>query len=243
MKFDWFTIIAQIVNFTILIFLLHRLLFKRVTRAMDKRREKISSEQKEAAQKLDQAKELKQKYYDKLNEFEQLKQKNLEQAEQEAEERKKEILDQAKEKIEKKKKEWQKQLESEEKAIIENLFEKSARLAFAASEKALGEIADADMEDKSIEKFIEKIEQSDIDTQAENAAIESAHKIDDDGRKKIEDALQDVFNKRIDVEYSVDKSLISGIRIIAGDKKISWNIRDYLAGMQSEINEILESNK
>ena len=43
MLIDWFTVIAQIINFLILVFLLKRFLFDKITGAMDEREKKISS--------------------------------------------------------------------------------------------------------------------------------------------------------------------------------------------------------
>ncbi|MGO8820022.1 MAG: F0F1 ATP synthase subunit B, partial [Desulfomonilaceae bacterium] len=43
MLIDWFTVIAQIINFLILVFLLKRFLFDKITGAMDERERKISS--------------------------------------------------------------------------------------------------------------------------------------------------------------------------------------------------------
>jgi len=51
MQIDWFTLIAQIVNFLILVWLLKHFLYDRMVDGMDKRREKISSRLKEADEK------------------------------------------------------------------------------------------------------------------------------------------------------------------------------------------------
>jgi F-type H+-transporting ATPase subunit b len=48
---NWFTVIAQIVNFLILVVLLKYLLYNRIVRAMDAREGKIQSHLKEAEEK------------------------------------------------------------------------------------------------------------------------------------------------------------------------------------------------
>jgi F-type H+-transporting ATPase subunit b len=41
MLFDWFTFIAQIINFVILVYLLWRFLYKPITKTMGKRQEEL----------------------------------------------------------------------------------------------------------------------------------------------------------------------------------------------------------
>src|SRR5690625_566874 len=56
MKIDWFTVIAQIVNFLILVWLLKRFLYKPVLNAIDEREKRIASQLEEAAMKKEEAK-------------------------------------------------------------------------------------------------------------------------------------------------------------------------------------------
>ena len=55
MLINWFTVIAQIVNFLILVVLLKYLLYNRIVRAMDERESKIQSRLKEAEEKEEAA--------------------------------------------------------------------------------------------------------------------------------------------------------------------------------------------
>ncbi|HLV93000.1 MAG TPA: hypothetical protein VKX34_07755, partial [Aequorivita sp.] len=55
MEINWFTVIAQIVNFLILVWLLKRFLYKPVLKAIDEREQKIALQLKEAAAKKEEA--------------------------------------------------------------------------------------------------------------------------------------------------------------------------------------------
>ena len=58
MKIDWFTVIAQVINFLILAWLLKRFLYKPILKAVDEREKKIASQLKDAkAEKADAKKE------------------------------------------------------------------------------------------------------------------------------------------------------------------------------------------
>ncbi len=55
MQIDYFTIIAQIINFLILVFLLRHFLYGPLLRSMDEREQKISTRLKEAEQQMKEA--------------------------------------------------------------------------------------------------------------------------------------------------------------------------------------------
>src|SRR5665647_3963698 len=51
MQINWFTVIAQIINFLILVWLLKRFLYKPILKAIDEREEKIAAQIKDAEAK------------------------------------------------------------------------------------------------------------------------------------------------------------------------------------------------
>ena len=57
MLIDWFTVVAEIVNFLILLWLLKRFLYKPVLNAMDKREATIASRENEATTALQQGRQ------------------------------------------------------------------------------------------------------------------------------------------------------------------------------------------
>ena len=56
MQINWFTVIAQIVNFLILVWLLKRFLYKPILKAIDERERKIESQLKDADDRESNAK-------------------------------------------------------------------------------------------------------------------------------------------------------------------------------------------
>ncbi|MFP4528197.1 MAG: F0F1 ATP synthase subunit delta [Candidatus Kapaibacterium sp.] len=239
MQLDWFTIIAQIVNFAILILLLRHFLFKRITKAMDARREKISHEQEEARNNRERAEKLEQKYKNKLGEIDKIHDQKKQEAEADAEKHKKELIEKAKNEIEDKKNRWHKQLESQQDNMIEEIEKQSADIIYTISVRALAEIADSALETKAIDRFIDKIEESDAKLDADEVTVETAFDPDDDQKKRIEKALKKLTENGASINYKVDDSLIAGIRIIAGGKKIGWSIGDYLGDIESKMAEVI----
>jgi F-type H+-transporting ATPase subunit b len=55
MLIDWFTVIAQIINFLILVYLLKRFLYKPILNAIDEREKRIASQLEDAAKQKAEA--------------------------------------------------------------------------------------------------------------------------------------------------------------------------------------------
>ena len=65
MLINWFTVIAQIVNFLILVFLLKYFLYDRIVKAMDEREQRIQLRLKEAEEKKQEADQEARSYLEK----------------------------------------------------------------------------------------------------------------------------------------------------------------------------------
>lgn len=69
MLVDWFTLVAQIVNFLILVWLLKRFLYKPVLHAIDEREKRIARELADAAAKQTEARKERDEFQHKNEEF------------------------------------------------------------------------------------------------------------------------------------------------------------------------------
>ena len=71
MEINWFTVIAQIVNFLILVWLLKRFLYQPVLKAIDERQKKVASRLEDAAQSKAEALKDRELYRKKNETFDQ----------------------------------------------------------------------------------------------------------------------------------------------------------------------------
>ena len=97
MHIDWFTFIAQIVNFLVLAGLLRWLLYGPIVRAMQQRQEKIASRLHEAQQKYAEAEAKGQQYEEKTREIEQQREELLREARQKAHQYRERLTEEARE--------------------------------------------------------------------------------------------------------------------------------------------------
>jgi len=70
MLIDWFTVIAQVVNFLILVWLLKRFLYKPILNAIDAREQRIAKELADAEAKQTEAQKERDEFQRKNEEFE-----------------------------------------------------------------------------------------------------------------------------------------------------------------------------
>jgi len=252
MQIDWFTVIAQIVNFVILILLLKYFLYDKIMDALKKREEKISSQLKNAKNKNEEAEEKRQKYEKLRDELEDEKEEAFEEAKKKADEQKKEMVNEARKKVEDKRKEWEKELESQKNEIIEEVRKLISREALAITKKALKEIADENLEDKIILKFSEKIYGLSTDQKekfkdslkeaGKQIKIISSFELSKSFKDKLNEMIGENFYKTAEIQYSIDEKIISGIELKIENRKLSWNFNDYLNELDQKFEEILENN-
>ena len=77
MLIDWFTVLAQIVNFLLLVWLMNRFLYRRILGAIDARENRIAARLAQAAAKETEAVEQLALYKAKLQQFEQQRESML----------------------------------------------------------------------------------------------------------------------------------------------------------------------
>jgi F-type H+-transporting ATPase subunit b len=95
MLIDWFTVIAQVINFLILVWLLKRFLYRPILNAIDAREKRIAAEISDADEKKAQALKERDEFQYKNVEFDKQRSNRIHQLEEEAEIKRAQLLDDA----------------------------------------------------------------------------------------------------------------------------------------------------
>lgn len=106
MLIDWFTIVAQIFNFLILLWLLKRFLYKPILNAMDEREQKITYRLREAQRAEQEAEQEAQEFREKAAELDSQRDRLILEARNEAEALRKELLHQARQEVDQAQERW-----------------------------------------------------------------------------------------------------------------------------------------
>ena len=95
MLIDWFTVIAQVVNFLILVWLLKRFLYKPILGAIDAREQRIAKELADADAKKEEAKKEREEFQHKNEELDRQRAALLDKATEEVKAERRRLLDEA----------------------------------------------------------------------------------------------------------------------------------------------------
>ncbi|HER24927.1 MAG TPA: hypothetical protein ENO17_07765 [Candidatus Atribacteria bacterium] len=245
MLLDSFTIIAQIINFLILIYLLKRFLFNRIIKIMDEREKQITDRMqdaetaKKAAQKeLEEQRRIREELQEKWNEM-------LAQAKKDAQKKREELVKDARSKIDEEQKNWREAISKQRTAFLRDLRHLSCEQVCQMSRKVLADLADEKLENQLIENFLiqlgklSKEEKDDfirfINKDERKVWVDSSFQLTGKKESEIRKILEEIIGDKVEINFKVSPKLICGIETRTEGKKISWNIENYLDGLEEQL--------
>ena len=247
---DWFTTFAQIVNFLILVYLLKRFLYGPVVKAMKEREEKIARQIADASRKKREAEEELDNYRKRSRELDEKREEALSGVRREAEEHRRELTEGVRREVDRMKDRWHEALRREKEAFLQDLKSRAGGQVYAVARKALADLAGADLEERMVDLFVERLPGLDEEKRRAIAAsvregesrlvIRSVGELPEAARRKIESAVKERIDEGARVEYQTSPELISGIELRAKGYKIAWSVEDYLESLESEIEEAID---
>ncbi len=251
MLIDWFTVIAQIINFLVLVYLLKRFLYGPIIRAMDEREKKIALSLEGARKKKDEA-DLEAKDYRRKNrEFDKHREEMFSQIREEADVRRKDLINEARDRVDADRIRWYEAIRKEKEAFLQDLRRRAAKQTCAISRRVLKDMADVDLEDHIIHVFIERLLslnkdeiealKKSIHQSPQKIRVCSAFEISEKMAGKVIEVLRNQTNGHVDVQFEVSPDIICGIELKFQGSKISWNVDDYLETLEKSLLAALEN--
>ncbi len=253
MIIDWYTIIFQIINFLILVFLLRRFLYGPIIRSMDEREQKIVQREEEAAEQKKEAEEESRAFRLRSEQLQQQKEEILEKTRAAVAEEKRELLHKARREVDETKRQWENAFTRERETFIGELRRRIGQQACSVARQCLQDLADSRLEELIWDLFLKKIGK--LPTE-ERAALQKALSADDhklvlrsafnppaDKLKQLKSNLQEILSDlKVDLALSTetDSSLVCGLELAAGGYRVAWSVDSYLEGVEIQILEELE---
>ena len=238
MELDWSTIVLEMVNFAVLVWLLHRLLYRPVLNVIAQRRAAIESQTAEAQRIRNEADGLRAQYDGRLQTWEQeraeARRKLADELQTERTRQLAELqtlLDQEREKRrvvdERRRQEETRQAEAQALTQSAQFGAKLlARVADPALEVRLTEAALADLQqlpDARLARLREAIE-----TGTGEATIVSAYPMPEAQRRVVVERLTAVLGRTPHCAWKEDAGLVAGLRIAIGPMVLEANLQDEL---------------
>lgn len=248
MELNWITIAAQVVNFLILVWLLRRFLFEPVTRAMERREQRIADGLAEARALKRAAAAEGRAYREQQAALESQSQEILEQTRRKAEEQRRELLRAARADAEARRREWLAQVEAQQREFLERLRRDAGERFFALARRLLRDMADADLETRMITVFARHLAELDVQERATLAAaaaqagrvtVETCFAPAAEDRAELTRAIRAAVGAQMAVGYTRDPQRPFGIELRAGSQVVLWTFDDYLNQLEDAVNELL----
>lgn len=251
MLINWFTVIAQIINFLILVLLLRRFLYGPIIRIMDEREEDISRRIEEAQGKKEKAEKEETSYRDLKYELEQKREEIIARAEEEAREWRKELRQKARQEVDSLQKQWEEALERERETFLQVFKIRAGEEIHHVLREILKGLSGRDLEEQMIEVFLEKLAEipekekekiaSALQPGEENEEIQvaTARMLSDQLQRKVEEEIKRTIGSSVKITFRESPALICGIELRSPGYKVAWNIDDYLETLVEELSEVL----
>ncbi|MFN2364996.1 MAG: hypothetical protein ABR523_00865 [Desulfurivibrionaceae bacterium] len=253
MLIDWFTVIAQIVNFLILMGLLKYFLYDRLIAIMDERQRKIDERLTASEETKKAAEEEKQELAEERREFDERKKAMLDEAREEARKWRQEKISEAREEVGKLRERWREDLKREKKSFVRHLKELIGRETYAMAGKFFGDLGDRELEGRLVERFgemIKELEQEERDALAAGVAkgggkvtVVSAFELDDTGCQAIEKVCAEIIDQEHQVRFTTSPEVILGLELQVAGYRISLSLSRYLTMLEDQLQELFASRQ
>jgi len=248
MLIDWFTVSAQIINFLILMWLLKRYLYKPILKAIAAREALISGQLADASIREAKAKEEQEDFQKKNEAFEQQKAELMDTAKKQAEEARQKLLQAAGAEADALRAKNQEALKNDEQNMNQDILRRTKREVFAIAAKALRDLADASLEERMVGAFLKQLhnltdeDKQTLSSAAPPALITSALALPQAQRDILKAAMRESLGIHTDsLRFATAPELVSGIELSVGGNKLDWSIAEYLATLEKNVDEQLES--
>jgi F-type H+-transporting ATPase subunit b len=250
MLIDWFTVIAQVINFLILVWLLKRFLYRPILDAIDAREKRIASALADADAKKTEAEQERDAFQHKNDEFDQQRAALLSQALDEAKAERLRLLDAARQESDALRAKRQEALISEQQSLSEALIRRAREEVFAIARKALADLTGTTLEERMVDVFLRRLRELDgqakenlagtLKTASAPVLVRSAFDLPEEQRAAIKNALNETFSAEIHVQFETAPDLVSGIEISTDGHKLAWSIAEYLASLGKAVDALLK---
>lgn len=246
MHIDLFTFCVQIVNFLVLLFILNRILIKPLMTSVENRRKNIIKQNEDIALKQNELSSEIKLYENKISDFENFKVEEKRKFDLELQEQRNLKTIEIQKEFEEEREKFLDKFMSEKNSLVDSITESVCLNLSNLLEKIFIDLADEDLENKIVKKFIfklkninsselEKIKNLGKDTKI---IINSNFDLSVDNKDAIINFLKEQ-NIDNDLLFSQEKGIILGVKMTVGNIIINSNVQDIIEQFNSELKNTL----
>ena len=244
MLIDWFTVVAQIVNFLVLVALLKHFLWGRLTRAIDEREARVAGELAKAEEKNKEAE--RQAEHLRLRSLEQDRTRDelLLQARKDAQEQRAKLVEEARNSVHEMERRWHEDLDRERRAFFAELRARTTTEVLAIIRRAVADLSSSDLQQATVQVFLYKLNSLDnaevnkLGTKKQ--VVRSAMDLPLETRREVQAILQARLGACPELIFERDPTMSWGIELRGNGQKIGWTPDSYLDSLEENLKHTLE---
>lgn len=250
MLIDWFTVVAQTLNFLILVWLMKRFLYKPILHAIDQREKLIAKELADAATTKSDALKERDEFQHKNEAFDQQRAALLSKATDEVKDERRRLLDEARQAADDLSAKRLENLRNDAQNLNQAISRRTEQEVFAIARKALTDLAGTMLEERMLDLFLSRLkavkgEEKEQLTAAIKATqnpvtVRTAFDLPAALSASTERAIKETFGIENQIRFETASAMISGIELVTDGHKVAWSIADYLKSMENCIAELLD---
>mgnify|MGYP001166151360 CR=1 FL=1 len=248
MSVDWFTVIAQAINFLVLVWLLKRFLYHPILDAIDAREQRIAKTLADAADKQNQAQQEKELFAQKNREFEEQRKTLMERATTAAATERLRLLEEARRAADALSLQRQESLQRQQQNLSGELRKKTQKEVFAITRQTLSDLADVNLEEQIVEVFLSQLQEIDnnskatfscaISTSSKPLRVRSSFALLPTQQNRISNAINESFATDIQINFETSPEIISGIELTVNGQKLAWSIAQYIDSLEKHLQQL-----
>ena len=181
MLINWFTVVAQAINFLILVWLLKRFLYKPILHAIDEREKGIATQLAEAEAKKAEAQKERDDFQHKNEAFDQERAALLKKATDEANAERQRLLDEARKDADALRAKRQDALRNEQRNLSQEIIRWTQKEVFAITRKTLADLATMSLEERMGDVFVRRVRA--LDRRGQGAVGGRLQDVEPDGER------------------------------------------------------------
>jgi F-type H+-transporting ATPase subunit b len=252
MNINWFTVIAQVINFLLLVWLLKKFLYKPILNAIDEREKKIRDKLKDADAQKAAAQKEQDDFKKQQEDFDQQKKALMDKAVADANTQKQQLMDAAKTEADNLLANTAQAAKEKKENDHLEMSEKIQQQVFAFTRKALTDIASTSLEEQTANTFVKHLQEligddkkQFIDAFKSNSnaiLVRTAFDLPAKQQGEIHDAVNVLLSADTQLQFKTTPGIISGIELSTNGYKFSWSISEYLSSLEQNISATMKEN-
>ena len=241
MSIDWITVIAQLANFLLLVWLLKRFLYRPILEGIDAREAEIAARLAAAKEAKESADDEKQRYQQQYAKHLADRDDLLEAAMDATANEREQMLQAGRERLEQEQKNWQQFFEQERSEFQMKLEYSGAETLYELVRKALMDLADEQLENAIARHLMRRLEsmRTDIEAAAGDAStrqvvsVTSHAPLSENTQAYLQQQLQEHFPD-ITVNFHIDAEQAVGVVLQVAGARLVWTLDTYIDELQRQ---------